>query len=166
MYQRGLSGGDADGKKAIVRRYDETGKELQSIESLSRRRRLYSYPHYITENINGDICTSDYNKRADKSGRYRFSYTGHDQGSVFHPFGICTDILGRIIVCSSKAVDILDEDGRWLSALPTPQQKACVPRSVCVHDENKQEKVCVPRSVCVHDENKQQNACVPRGVCV
>lgn len=48
-------------KKAIVRRYDKTGKK---IESLSKRQQLYNYPHYITENINGDICTSDSKKGA------------------------------------------------------------------------------------------------------
>lgn len=118
-------------KKAIVRRYDKTGKEIQS---LGKRRQLYDYPHYITENVNGDICTSDYNKQAvvvvDKIGRYRFSFTGHDQQSVFRPSSICTDILGRIIVCSTK-VDILDGDGQWLNEIPF-----YFPLCVFVDDEN------------------------------
>eukprot|EP00105_Crassostrea_gigas_P043039 XP_019927187.1 PREDICTED: uncharacterized protein LOC105338777 [Crassostrea gigas] len=157
-------------KKSIVRRYNKTGKAIQR---LGKRRQLFNYPHFITENINGDICTSDYNKRAvvvvDKIGRYRFSFTGHDQKSVFRPSGICTDIHGRIIVCSTKVVDILDGDGQWLCAL---KGEKYFPRialdeknhspctcSVCVDDENNQseEKECTcihsPRSVCVDDEN-------------
>ncbi|XP_062605151.1 uncharacterized protein LOC134266961 [Saccostrea cucullata] len=50
---------------------------------------LYNDPHYITENINGDICTSDKETLVvvNKSGDHMFSYTG--QGSMFRPSGIC-----------------------------------------------------------------------------
>ncbi|XP_062566308.1 tripartite motif-containing protein 2-like [Saccostrea cucullata] len=124
-----------------VTRYNKTGKELQNIQRDNKGQGLYSNPRYITENINGDICTSDYGKGVvvvNKSGQHRFSYTG--QGSRFRPYGICTDVLGHILVCdgyvSSNTVHLLDQDGQFLSILLTQQQGVRSPRSVCVDDEN------------------------------
>ncbi|XP_062603650.1 tripartite motif-containing protein 2-like [Saccostrea cucullata] len=128
------------GRKAKVTRYNKTGKELQNIQRDNKGQGLYNLPHYITENINGDICTSDYNKFAvvvvNKSGQHRFSYRG--QGLLFHPYGICTDVLGHILVCDddSYAVHLLDQDGQFLSLLLTEQQGVEDPCSVCVDDEN------------------------------
>ncbi|XP_062616521.1 uncharacterized protein LOC134278216 [Saccostrea cucullata] len=122
-----------------VTRYNKTGKELQTIQRDNKGQELYGLPYYITENINGDICTSTLNKGVvvvNKSGQHRFSYTG--QGSEFYPHGICTDVLGHILVCDgySKTVDLLDQDGQFLSLLLTQQQGVKYPRSVCVDDEN------------------------------
>ncbi|XP_062569810.1 E3 ubiquitin-protein ligase TRIM36-like [Saccostrea cucullata] len=126
-------------EEAKVTRYNKTGKELQNIQRDDKGQELYSEPHYITENINGDICTSDFYKGVvvvNKSGQHRFSYTG--QESRFYPFGICTDVLGHILVCDivSKTVHLLDQDGQFLSLLLTKQQGVPRPRSVCVDDEN------------------------------
>ncbi|XP_062571485.1 uncharacterized protein LOC134233530 [Saccostrea cucullata] len=59
---------------------------------------------YITENINGDVCISDSDKNqvlaVEKSGLIRFSYNGHHSQSAFLPYGICTDIMGHILVCN------------------------------------------------------------------
>nr|XP_034314525.1 protein PML-like [Crassostrea gigas]XP_034314526.1 protein PML-like [Crassostrea gigas]XP_034314527.1 protein PML-like [Crassostrea gigas]XP_034314529.1 protein PML-like [Crassostrea gigas] len=129
------------GVKAKVTRYNKTRKEIQNIPSDNKGQEIYSYPHYITENINGDICTSDYNKEAvvvvNKSGQHRFSYTGH--GSEFYPFGICNDLLGHIIVCNGYlgncSLDIIDQDGQFLSLLRT-QQKGIQPYGLCVDDES------------------------------
>ncbi|XP_062585491.1 uncharacterized protein LOC134247166 [Saccostrea cucullata] len=126
--------------KGKVTRYNKTGKELQNIERENKGKRLYITPHSITENINGDICTSDNYKNAvvvvNKSGQHRFSYLG--QGSVLSLHGICTDVLGHILVCDciSDAVHLLDQDGQFLSLLLTPQQGVEDPLSVCVDDEN------------------------------
>ncbi|XP_052685291.1 uncharacterized protein LOC128165117 [Crassostrea angulata] len=83
-----------DGESKVTR-YNKLGKEIQSIQRDNKGQRLFKYPHYITENINGDTCTSDKNKRAvvvvNNSGQHRFSYTG--QRSEFYPFGVCTDLL-------------------------------------------------------------------------
>eukprot|EP00105_Crassostrea_gigas_P005066 XP_011418525.1 PREDICTED: uncharacterized protein LOC105321773 [Crassostrea gigas] len=128
---------DEEGK---VTRYNKTGTEIQNIQRDNGGQGLYSDPHYITENINGDVCVSDYRKHAvvvvDKSGKHRFSYTG--QRSEFNPFGICTDVLGHILVCDdiSNTVHLLDQDGQFLSLLLTPQQGVKYPISVCVDDEN------------------------------
>ncbi|XP_052682972.1 uncharacterized protein LOC128163405 [Crassostrea angulata] len=126
--------------KGKVTRYNKTGKEIQNIDRDNKGQKLYSYPHYITENINGDICTSDSLKDAvvvvNKSGKHRFSYTG--QASVFYPRGMCTDRLRHILVCDtySHTVHLLDKDGQFLSLLLTQQQVVKNPYSVCVDDEN------------------------------
>ncbi|XP_062614498.1 uncharacterized protein LOC134276255 [Saccostrea cucullata] len=38
-----------------VTRYNKTGKELQNIQRDNKGQELYTAPHYITENINGDV---------------------------------------------------------------------------------------------------------------
>ncbi|XP_052682950.1 tripartite motif-containing protein 2-like [Crassostrea angulata] len=126
--------------KGKVTRYNKTGKEIQNVERNNKGQELYEGPRYITENINGDICTSDSLKCAvvvvNKSGRHRFSYTG--QGSMFYPLGVCTDLLGHILVCDyhSHTVHLLDQHGQFLSLLLTQQQGLNCPCSVCVDDEN------------------------------
>ncbi|XP_062595588.1 RING finger protein 207-like [Saccostrea cucullata] len=125
--------------EAKVTRYNKTGKELKKIQRDNKGWQLYSVPYYITENINGDICTSDlYNEVVvmNKSGHDRFSYTGQKSG--FRPYGICTNVLGHILVCDgfSDTVHLLDQDGQFLSLLITKQQGVKTPRSVCVDDEN------------------------------
>nr|XP_034312080.1 uncharacterized protein LOC117684375 [Crassostrea gigas] len=137
------------GREAKVTRYNKTGEEIQNIQRDNKGQGLYDYPHYITENINGDICTSDWNKRAvvvvNKSGQHRFSYPG--QGSGFYPWGICTDILSHILVCNSLVLDfskksgtntihLLDQDGQFLFYLPIEQPDIKCPCSLCVDDEN------------------------------
>uniref|UniRef100_K1S1N4 Tripartite motif-containing protein 2 n=1 Tax=Magallana gigas TaxID=29159 RepID=K1S1N4_MAGGI len=72
----------------------------------------------------------------DQSGQYRFSYIA--QVSELDPYGICTDVLGHIIICDahSDTVHLLDQDGQFLSLLLTSQQGVWNPRSVCVDDKN------------------------------
>ncbi|XP_065938500.1 uncharacterized protein [Magallana gigas] len=128
-------------EEAKVTRYNKTGTEIQNIQRDNKGQGLYSEPIYITENINGDVCVSDSEKQAvvvvNKSGQHRFSYTG--QGSEFNPYGICTDVLGHILVCDeiSNTVHLLDQDGQFLSLLLTEQEGVInmYPRSVCVDDE-------------------------------
>ncbi|XP_078327960.1 uncharacterized protein LOC111117809 [Crassostrea virginica] len=126
-------------RQAKVTRYSKAGKEIQNIQRDNQGQGLYDLPHYITENINGDICISDYNKHAvvvvNKSGQHRFSYTG--QGLRFDPYGICTDVLGHILVCDSvsETVHMLDQDGGFLSVILS-EQGIKRPRGVCVDDKN------------------------------
>ncbi|XP_052684803.1 uncharacterized protein LOC128164825 [Crassostrea angulata] len=128
--------------EAKVNRYNKTGKEIRNIQRGNKGQKLYGDPRYITENINGDICVSDFTKEAvvvvKKSGQHRFSYKRH----VFRfcTYGICTDLLGHIIVCAcsflNKEVHILNQDGHFLSLLLTPQQGIENPCGLCVDDEN------------------------------
>ncbi|XP_022341832.2 uncharacterized protein LOC111135782 [Crassostrea virginica] len=128
------------GGETKVTRYSKAGKEIQNIQRNNQGQELYSGPHYITENIHGDICISDYGKYAvvvvNKSGQHRFSYTG--QASKFWPYGICTDVLGHILVCDNAidTVHLLDQDGGFLSFIFSPKQGINNPRGVCVDDEN------------------------------
>lgn len=124
-----------------VTRYNKTGKEIQNIQRDSKGQAIYSeHPHYITENMNGDICVSDADKEAvvvvNKSGQHRFSYTGQESG--LDPWGICTDILGHIIVCDNynDKVHFLDQDGHLLKLLLTDKNGIFSPLSVCVDDKN------------------------------
>uniref|UniRef100_K1Q0Z0 Tripartite motif-containing protein 3 n=1 Tax=Magallana gigas TaxID=29159 RepID=K1Q0Z0_MAGGI len=135
-----LVGMRKDGESAKVARYNKTGTEIQNIQRNNKGQDLYGYPHYVTENINGDVCASEYNNNdvvvVDKSGQYRFFYAG--QGSKIYPHGICTDVLGHILVCdrNNETVHLLDQDGQFLSLLLTEQQGVYNPCSVCVDDEN------------------------------
>nr|XP_034312074.1 uncharacterized protein LOC117684372 [Crassostrea gigas] len=129
-------------EEAKVTRYNKTGEEIQNIQKDNKGQKLYGNPRYITENINGDICTSDIYKQAvvvvNKSGQHRFSYKGQRLG--FSPCGICSDLLGHIIVSNCqflyKTIHLLDQDGQFLSLLLTPQQRITNPSGLCVDDEN------------------------------
>nr|XP_022315205.1 uncharacterized protein LOC111119385 [Crassostrea virginica] len=126
---------------AKVTRYNKTGREIQSIQRDNKEQELYCYPHYITENINGDICTSDFGIRAvvvvNKSGHHRFSYSG--QQSEFWPRGICSDVVGDIIVCGiyyeNPTIDVLGKDGQLLRVL-LKKPDIRLPLSVCMDDQN------------------------------
>ncbi|XP_061179621.1 uncharacterized protein LOC133188265 [Saccostrea echinata] len=128
-------------KEAGITRYDKTGKEIQNIQWDSKSQELYSSPYFITENLNGDICTSDFSKQrvvvVDEAGKLRFSYNGN-QESVFFPKGICTDVLSHILVCDyySDSVHLIDQDGQFLSLLITRRDGIKSPCSLCVDDEN------------------------------
>lgn len=125
---------------AKVVKYSNNGSYLHPIHR-DNNRNLYSEPHYITENINGDICTLDSGKQevvvVNERGQHKFSYRG--QRSPFNPYGICTDTLGHIIVCdgyfNNGTIDIIDQDGQFLSHLVS-QPGINRPYSVCVDDKN------------------------------
>ena len=127
-------------EEAKVTRYNKAGSEIQNIQMDKQGKELYSYPFHITENINGDICTSDFiNDKVvvvNKSGQHRFSYTG--KRSEFFPCGICTDVLGHILVCDSHSntVHLLNQDGGFLSVILSSQHGIKSPRGVCVDEEN------------------------------
>ena len=50
--------------EAKITRFNKAGKQTQRIQWNSKGQALYTSSHYIAENINGDICTSDYFKEA------------------------------------------------------------------------------------------------------
>nr|XP_022306018.1 uncharacterized protein LOC111112648 [Crassostrea virginica] len=135
-----------------VMRCDKTGKKIGDIELDEEGERLYKGPRYITENkINGDIVVSDDWREAlvvvDRSGRHRFDYKGHSTDQSFQPHGVCTDVLGRILVVHTGTdndwrdvccISLLDHDGRFLTRLLTEPADLgdFVPRSLCVDDKN------------------------------
>lgn len=122
-----------------VTRYSKAGKEKQNIQRNNKGHKVFGFPYYITENANGDICTSDLNRHAvvvvTASGKQRFSYA--NPGSGFVPRGLCTDVLGHILVCDygSKTVHMLDQNGQFMRILLTKHQGVDHPCCVCVDAE-------------------------------
>lgn len=57
---------------------------------------------------------------------------------MLRPFGICTDILGHILVCdiNVNAAHLLIKNGQFLSMLLTSEHNITDPRSACVDNEN------------------------------
>ncbi|XP_062593291.1 uncharacterized protein LOC134254783 [Saccostrea cucullata] len=112
-------------------RFSKGWVKLQNINLNDKRQIFYLIACFITENINGDICTSDYlaSKVVVVTGteEYRFSYSGHQGQIGFRPCGICTDVQGHIVVCNGyedfshqcSSVHLLDMDGQFLSFLHT-----------------------------------------------
>ncbi|XP_061171085.1 uncharacterized protein LOC133180631 [Saccostrea echinata] len=136
-------------KEFKVTRYSREGKKLQVTKNDDEGNNLYKSIAYITENINGDICTSDYTAHrvvvVTSSGQYRFSYSGHRSQSGFRPYGICTDFLGHILVCNGycplfgrncSSVHQLDMDGQFLSLLLTSDQCPYKPRALCFDEKH------------------------------
>ncbi|XP_062608954.1 uncharacterized protein LOC134270724 [Saccostrea cucullata] len=70
-----------------ITRYDKEGKKLQDIQWDDKGKTLYKSVKYITENIKGDICTSNFWARSvvvvRVLGEYWFSYTGQESQDVF-----------------------------------------------------------------------------------
>ena len=134
----------------LVMRCDGTGRKIGDIELDEEGQRLYEYPRYITENkMNGDIVVSDVWKGAlvvvDRSGRHRFNYKGHSTEKSFYPRGVCTDVLGRILVSHAGydddsgevcCISLLDRDGRFLTRLLTQPGNVDEFNSLCVDDNN------------------------------
>jgi hypothetical protein len=125
-----------------VTRYSKDGKKLQDIQRDDSRRALYRSIPYLTENNNGDICVSDNSASqvvvGTRSGQYRFSYSGDLSMKGFCPYGICTDILGHIIVSFdffelASTIYLLSEDGQLLKSLDQYQPAI---RAVCVDNRH------------------------------
>ncbi|XP_078311363.1 uncharacterized protein LOC111133287 [Crassostrea virginica] len=125
-----------------VMRCDNTGKRKQTIphndytchDLYELPLYLYGYPWYITENNNGDVLVSDWDRGAvvvtSGEGVYRFFYTGPPSGSRLRPTGICTDVMSHILVSDYKTstVQMLDRDGQFLSYLLTTQSPGILNR--------------------------------------
>nr|XP_034334833.1 uncharacterized protein LOC117691992 [Crassostrea gigas] len=103
----------ADGKLKQQFQFDDIRKPLFSISRNSM---------YICENGNGDICVSDWNACSvivmNKSGEYRFRYTGCLSRSFkeFYPHGIATDSYFRILIADrdNNCVHVTDRNGKFV----------------------------------------------------
>lgn len=129
-------------KTGKVVRYDHTGKQIQTIQYDIAGHDLYKSPIYITENKNEDVVVTDWLLHAvvvtDKEGTYRFSYTGYPKQSELRPRGIATDVFSQILVCDSKTntVQIVDQDGNFISYIVIDEKKLIKPRSLCYDTNN------------------------------
>ncbi|XP_061195248.1 uncharacterized protein LOC133203488 [Saccostrea echinata] len=137
-----LLGMNSDNDMKIVR-YSRKGRKLQDILRDDKPETLPLSLFYIMENINGDICTSAYDKVVvlTRSGEYKFSYNGHKSQSRFRSYGICTDVLGYILMYNGSdlnhsSVHLLDQFGRFISFILTPDQCPYEPCALCVDDHH------------------------------
>ena len=121
---------DTDTHKGEVTRYNNFGQHTQTIPHNDTPHEFYEFPHYITENNNGDIVVSDLYRGpvvvTSSKGIHRFSYTGIPMGSRLVPYGICVDALSYILVCigndeNTNTVHMLTEDGQFLKYFLTKQ---------------------------------------------
>ncbi|XP_061197716.1 E3 ubiquitin-protein ligase TRIM71-like [Saccostrea echinata] len=126
-----------------VARYNKSNEEVQKIEKDDNGDVLFSSIFYITENFQGDICVSDNRKKTvvvvSKTGKHRFNYTGDPLGTLGHPWGICTDAHGHILVCdpNNKRIHKLDTDGRLLCYILTHVNfQEGAPVGICLDQNN------------------------------
>lgn len=140
-FSRDLLVGMFKGEKiasAKITRYTQTGKLTQTVQyDQNTGLELFQKPNYITENSNGDIVVSDYDRSGavvvtDFGGKHRFSYTGPPSGPGVEPLGICTDMHSNILLCdrTTKTIHIIDMDGKFLSTLMTKSQEIITPCSL------------------------------------
>nr|XP_011429764.2 E3 ubiquitin-protein ligase TRIM36 [Crassostrea gigas] len=123
-----------DDQNKVVR-YSSTGTVLQEIQYDSQCQPLYKDAKYITENVNGDIIVTDWEKKAviavDRLGIFRYSYSEKD--SQFKPSSVATDSVGHVIVTEfpRNKIHMLDRDGRFLRYI-IPEGGINKPRAVCI----------------------------------
>ncbi|XP_055997040.1 uncharacterized protein LOC130047001, partial [Ostrea edulis] len=104
-----------DYKQSKVVRYSDF-TETQTIQFDDQGRPVFSFPGFINENRNLDICVADNKARAvvvvNQSGKLRFRYTGHpsDGKERFYPRGITTDSQSHILIAdgNNHRIHILD----------------------------------------------------------
>lgn len=117
-----------------VVRYNNKGNPLFE-NPQNKGNQVYHTPCYLSENINGDVCVSDWNRESlivsDREGCHRFSYSG--SGSRFYPRGIINDDVGRIFVCDGwgDAIHILNKSGQLLALVKTKDFGVEGPLSIC-----------------------------------
>lgn len=106
--------GKGIGKLAV---YDNEGTYKQTIENDANDKPLYTWPRYITDNVNGDIVTSDWYGGivvTDQAGTHRFTY------NLSIPRAVVTDSNGRIFGCNNTLkIHVLDQNGKFLMNILT-----------------------------------------------
>lgn len=119
-----------------VNRYDNAGNSQVIVSDDDRT--LFESPSYITENTNGNVVVSDYDRKAvvvfDGAGQHKFNIKKHRIHSEFTPTGICSDGNGQIIVFDANTlyIYVFDQDGH-LSLLLDKQPNRVW--GLCVDDE-------------------------------
>lgn len=134
--------GMTKGSDGRVVRYNYKGHELwQSLHDVQGHN-IFQSPLYISENVNGDTCTSDGASNnalvvVDKDGKHRFSYKERQDTSNVTPHGICTDDLGRILVIFGlHSIHMIDQDGQLIMVLLTRDHGMSRVFGMCVDNDN------------------------------
>ncbi|XP_062578987.1 uncharacterized protein LOC134240898 [Saccostrea cucullata] len=113
-------------KRGGIFRYNMDRHRLQEIAYKETWEPFFNKKHikaYMSENINGDICIStDSVEVFTAGGQKRFSYRGVSGLTFrsFSPSGICTDVLGNILIAdeNNNVIHILDQNGEFLALMP------------------------------------------------
>ncbi|XP_061167215.1 uncharacterized protein LOC133176059 [Saccostrea echinata] len=120
-----------------VIKFELTTGTMRGEFALDKHRSLFTFPTYITENGNTDICVSDVGEVVviDERGVLRFRYLGLSKDSHFDPYGICADSECNIIVADMKneKIHMIDQNGRFICFVFYENMK--MPRALCI-DEN------------------------------
>jgi hypothetical protein len=112
---------------------DELGVRQWSFPSLCEA------PGYVTSSYDGSIILSDWKghlvKIFDGQGRFLYQYGGQqgaEDGELNHPYGLCTDKYGHIIIADTwnNRIVLISEDGRFICNLLTAQDGILYPQAV------------------------------------
>ncbi|XP_062569592.1 E3 ubiquitin-protein ligase TRIM71-like [Saccostrea cucullata] len=129
-----------------VERYSSSGRKIQVFEMNLIREGLSINPCFVSENINGDICISDWSINdgkvvvLNKSGNFRFIYDGkvRESKDEFKPIGVATDSLGHILIAdnANNSVHLISQDGEFLSFILT-KDMITKPRGISIDSSDK-----------------------------
>ena len=131
------AGGDilvTDWVSGEVHRFSEAGQPLHSFESNMEA------PAYITSNRKGQIVISDWKKHEvrafDKGGQFLFRYGGEGAGvgQLNHPYGMCTDLHGNVLIADNwnHRIHLVAENGRFIRFLLTKDDGLKWPQALAV----------------------------------
>ncbi|XP_062575508.1 tripartite motif-containing protein 2-like [Saccostrea cucullata] len=142
---------------ARVVKYNSSGRKSQEFETDQNGESLFIDPWFICENVNEDICVSDWRKSKvvvlNKSGNLRFTYDWVVLAGIlkdrFEPRGVAADILGHILIAdANNAVHLISQDGEFLSLILTEDDGISRPRGISVDRSDnlwlvEEDNVCV-----------------------
>ncbi|XP_062615974.1 E3 ubiquitin-protein ligase TRIM71-like [Saccostrea cucullata] len=142
---------------ARVVKYNSSGRKSQEFETDQNGESLFIDPWFICENVNEDICVSDWRKSKvvvlNKSGNLRFTYDWVVLAGIlkdrFEPRGVAADILGHILIAdANNAVHLISQDGEFLSLILTEDDGISRPRGLSVDRSDnlwlvEEDNVCV-----------------------
>ncbi|XP_062572073.1 uncharacterized protein LOC134234033 [Saccostrea cucullata] len=141
-----------------VVKYNSSGRKIQEFETDQNGRRLFHGPWSVCENINDDICLSDFSifNRVvvlTKSGNFRFTYDGNvlkqKLKDRFNPRSLATDSLGHILIADNvnNAIHLISQDGDFLSYILTEDDGISLPHGISVDTNDNlwmvEENACV-----------------------
>lgn len=100
----------------------------------------------IVENINKDICFSVTSSNTEavilihSNGDHKITYKGAGSSisQSFKPRGLCTDVLGHILIAdeNNRVIHVLNKEGGFLTIFGMPGELQCIPISMCTDDKN------------------------------
>ncbi|XP_062622235.1 uncharacterized protein LOC134283771 [Saccostrea cucullata] len=143
---------------ARVVKYSSSGRKIQEFQTDQNGEGLFIHPRLVCENVNEDICVTDWNLCKvvvlNKGGSLRFKYEGNVPSrmlkATFNPHGVATDSLGHILIAdrANNTVHLISQDGDFLSYILTEDDGISQPYGISVDTSDnlclvEQDKACV-----------------------